>query len=105
MGALNSAHIFGTLVPVEEPSTASISGSEKSRSTHRKSGGVKAATSASSGSVSRRNCVFSHAVIVKSGRAANRRFAAALPCLLAVLLIGDHEIGETKAGAIGRHRP
>jgi hypothetical protein len=25
VGALNSAHIFGTLVPVEEPSTASIS--------------------------------------------------------------------------------
>jgi hypothetical protein len=24
VGALNGAHIFGTLVPVEEPSTASI---------------------------------------------------------------------------------
>jgi hypothetical protein len=27
VGAFNSAHIFGTLVPVEEPSTASISDS------------------------------------------------------------------------------
>jgi hypothetical protein len=27
VGALTSAHIFGTLVPVEEPSTASIADS------------------------------------------------------------------------------
>jgi len=27
VGALNSAHIFGTLVPVEEPSTASTTDS------------------------------------------------------------------------------
>lgn len=61
----------------------------------------RAATSELSRSVSRRNCVLSHDSIVKSGLSANRRLAVCFASWLAVLLVGDHQVGKTKAGASG----